>query len=150
VIGSRRQTNRPGPRSPATRSPANRAVTVPEAAHNGAADDESLSAAAESLATRLLVSGTSRRGRRERSQGQRIARLLEDPDGLAFVLALTDEVLRIRDPARAAGHFRALVRDAGSGRFLGPLDRLMLAGGAAAAKYRSKVPQHSQNRSKII
>jgi len=138
VIGSRRQTNRPGPRSPATRSPANRAVAVPEAAHNGAADDESLSAAAESLATRLLVSGTSRRGRRERSQGQRIARLLEDPDGLAFVLALTDEVLRIRDPARAAGHFRALVRDAGSGRFLGPLDRLMLAGGAAAASVAPK------------
>ncbi len=96
-------------------------------------DDRYLLDASEALATALLAAGTSRRGRRERSQGRRITRLLEDPDGLAFVLALTDEVLRIRDPARAAGHFRALVRDAGSGRFLGPLDRWLLAAGAAAA-----------------
>ncbi|MDA8062182.1 MAG: bifunctional proline dehydrogenase/L-glutamate gamma-semialdehyde dehydrogenase [Actinomycetota bacterium] len=96
--------------------------------------DPDLARVAEALATRLLVAGTSRRARRERAQGRRIARLLDDDAGLAFVLALTDEVLRIRDPARAARHLRELVAGAGSGRFLGPVDRWLLAAGATMAE----------------
>jgi len=95
--------------------------------------DADLVARAEALAARLLAeANTSNRGR-ERRQGRRIARLLEDPDGLTFVLALTDEVLRIRDPRRAARHLAELVASLARPRFLGGPDRLALAGGVAAA-----------------
>jgi hypothetical protein len=87
---------------------------------------------AEALATRLLERAVERRGWRERMQGRRIARLLDDPDGLAFVLALTDEVLRIRDRRRAARHLRSLVAPAPA--FLGPLDRRLLGVGAGLAE----------------
>ena len=97
------------------------------------AGEAALVARAEALAERLLVEALSGRGWRERLQGQRIARLLADPDGLAFVIALTDEVLRIRDPERAARHFRGLVATGGRPRFLGPVDRTLLRAGAGAA-----------------
>jgi len=99
---------------------------------SGVKDDE-LIARTERLAERLLTDATRRRRRRERSQGRRIARLLDDEDGLAFVLALTDEVLRIRDPRRAARHFESLVDEGRSPRFLGRLDGALLRFGAAAA-----------------
>ncbi len=63
-----------------------------------------------------------------------MARLLDDRSGLAFIIALTDEVLRIREPARAAGQLRALVDELGSPRFLDPADRLLLGAGTVAAR----------------
>jgi RHH-type proline utilization regulon transcriptional repressor/proline dehydrogenase/delta 1-pyrroline-5-carboxylate dehydrogenase len=95
-------------------------------------DDVTLMARTELLAERLLVDSERRQGRRERSQGRRIARMLEDPDGLTFIVALTDEVLRMRDPRRAARHLRALVASTGPG-FLGPLDGLALRIGSGVA-----------------
>ncbi|HET8976657.1 MAG TPA: proline dehydrogenase family protein [Solirubrobacteraceae bacterium] len=96
-------------------------------------DESELVARAEALAESLLVDALGRRGWRERVQGERVARLLRDSEGLAFVLALTDEVLRIRDADRAAEYFRALVAENPSPRFLGPVDRQLLRIGAAAA-----------------
>jgi RHH-type proline utilization regulon transcriptional repressor/proline dehydrogenase/delta 1-pyrroline-5-carboxylate dehydrogenase len=96
-------------------------------------DDVALMARAELLAERLLRDAERRRNRRERTQGRRIARMLDDPGGLAFILALTDEVLRMRDPRRAARHLRSLVTSAGSG-FLGPVDRRLLEVGSAMAE----------------
>ncbi len=97
-------------------------------------DDPALvAAAAEDLADRLLTDALGRRTWRERAQGRRIARLLNDPAGLAFTVALTDEVLRIRDPARAAEHFRNVAADPAAARFLGPLDRALLAAGRRLA-----------------
>jgi RHH-type proline utilization regulon transcriptional repressor/proline dehydrogenase/delta 1-pyrroline-5-carboxylate dehydrogenase len=105
---------------------------VDPAAAAGDPGDAELTARAEALAERLLADAEAGRGRRERSQGRRIARMLEDPDGLEFILALTDEVLRIRDPRRAARHLRSLVAGIRPG-FLGRVDAMLLAGGVAAA-----------------
>ncbi|MBO0732464.1 MAG: hypothetical protein J2P57_24595, partial [Acidimicrobiaceae bacterium] len=82
-------------------------------------DDTALVAASLRLADRLLTDALAHRDRRERLRGRRIARLLADPAGLAFTLALTDEVLRIRDPCRAAAHFRQVAGDPAAARFLG-------------------------------
>lgn len=87
----------------------------------------------ELLAERLLRDAARRRRRRERAQGRRIARLLDDEDGLAFVLALTDEVLRIRDPRRAARHFETLAGGGRAPHFPGSLDRTLLRLGATVA-----------------
>jgi len=96
-------------------------------------DDQELMRETERLAERLLTDATRRQRRRERTQGRRIARLLNDEQGLAFVLALTDEVLRIRDPQRAARQFESLVGGGRGPRFLGRLDGALLRVGAAAA-----------------
>ena len=60
--------------------------------------------------------------------------MLSSPDGLDLVLALTDEVLRIREPARAAAVLAGLVRDNPRPAALGRFDRLALqAGGRLGA-----------------
>jgi RHH-type proline utilization regulon transcriptional repressor/proline dehydrogenase/delta 1-pyrroline-5-carboxylate dehydrogenase len=97
------------------------------------ADDAGLAAAAERTAEQLLRAAIKGRGVKERQQGKRVARLLADDEGRAFVLALTDEVLRIRDPQRAAEHFERLLTTFDTPQFLGPIDRRLLAVGAKLA-----------------
>ncbi len=98
--------------------------------------DARLAASAELLAAALLRDAEARRGRRERTQAARMARILADPAGRQLILALTDEVLRIRDPARAAAVLRDLVETSGvRGEALGGLDRLALEAGARLAPW---------------
>jgi RHH-type transcriptional regulator, proline utilization regulon repressor / proline dehydrogenase / delta 1-pyrroline-5-carboxylate dehydrogenase len=86
-------------------------------------EDDVLAKKAVDLAAHWLARSV-RRGVTEQRRTRRVARLLDDKEGLSFVLALTDEVLRIRDPKRAAGHFRRLVKSSGIPMFMGPLDRV--------------------------
>ncbi len=97
-------------------------------------DGDELAARAEALATRILSEASAGRGASERRRSRRVARLLDDADGLAFVLALTDEVLRIRDRRRAARHLRELVASLGRPAFLGTVDGVLLRGGSALAE----------------
>jgi RHH-type transcriptional regulator, proline utilization regulon repressor / proline dehydrogenase / delta 1-pyrroline-5-carboxylate dehydrogenase len=103
-------------------------VTVP-----ARADESPHVAAAERLAEELLLDAEPRRTRGERAQQRRMARLLGDADGRALVLALTDEVLRIREPRRAAKVLHELVAEYRGGAGLGGLDRLAIAAGGALA-----------------
>ena len=96
-------------------------------------DDPDLAAAAVRLAADLLSESTRRRPRRERRRMARLARMVGDPGGTAFALAVTDEVLRIRDRGRAARRFRDLVADLGVPAFPGPVDRALLRAGATLA-----------------
>ena len=99
-------------------------------------DDARLAASAEHLAAALLRDAEARRGRGERAQAARMARILADPAGRQLILALTDEVLRIRDPARAAAVLRDLVQTSGvRAGALGGLDRLALQAGARLAPW---------------
>lgn len=83
---------------------------------------------AVALAERLLAESA-----RDRSQ-QRFARLVADEAGKKLAIGFADQVLRIRDPRRAATRFRALLGTHGMPAFLGPLDAAMLAVGARAAR----------------
>jgi RHH-type proline utilization regulon transcriptional repressor/proline dehydrogenase/delta 1-pyrroline-5-carboxylate dehydrogenase len=58
--------------------------------------------------------------------------MLADPRGRRFVLALTDQVVRIRDPRRAARRYRDLVAGGGLA-FAGPVDRALATLGARAS-----------------
>ena len=69
-----------------------------------------------------------RRGPVERARAARIGRMLAQPGGLDLVLALTDEVLRIRQPARAAAVLTGLVDDNPTAAALGRFDDAGLAG----------------------
>lgn len=103
-------------------------------------------AAAQALAESLLGDARARRTRRERRQAARLARLLGDAAGRDLILALTDEVLRIRDPRRAAGVMSRLVKTGGnvaddwrSAPYLGPLDRAALIAGAWLAPFVPRI-----------
>ena len=93
-------------------------------------------AAAASLAARLAAAAPAG-GRAQRRRRARIARLVGDPAAMAVVLAMTDQVLRIRSPQRAATRFASVVGAAmapgGGGAAFAPVDRLALRAGALVA-----------------
>lgn len=77
--------------------------------------------AVHARATRLLDRALAGTTRSERRRSARLGRLLADDDGRDLLLDLTDQVLRIRDPKRAARRLRDLVRG-GVPRSLGLVD----------------------------
>ena len=96
---------------------------------------------AEALAASLLADAAARRGRGERRQSARLARLLADPAGRSTILAMTDEVLRIHDPRRAADVLAGLTRggrhpveDWRAAGYLQPRDRLAFVAGGRMAR----------------
>ena len=94
-------------------------------------DDED-AAAAVALATELLATARGAEPAAARRRARRLGRLVDDPASMAFSMALTDEVARITDPARAVQRLRDLLAEHGAPGFLGPVDRLLLRGAAVA------------------
>ncbi|MGP0005894.1 MAG: proline dehydrogenase family protein [Acidimicrobiales bacterium] len=98
-------------------------------------DEELLVARAETLAAWLLEDAGRRRTGHERRQSARLTRILAEPEGRTLILALTDEVLRIHDPRRAARLLADLVREGSGVSVLGLLDQLSLRIGGALARF---------------
>ena len=88
---------------------------------------------AEALAASLLDRARADMSAKERRQRDRIAALVADETNRAFLLQLTDQVLRIRTPRRAARRLAELVRAYPPPQMAGPLDRLALRAAAALA-----------------
>ena len=101
-------------------------------AGESAVDEQRLVDEAAALARALLVRSDAAMSRRERRRRDRLGRLLDDPSGRELVLALTDEVLRVEQPQRAAQRFAGIVR-AHPTSAVGMVDRLMLRAGALVA-----------------
>ena len=85
-------------------------------------------------AEELLRESHRRTSRRERRQQQRLAGVVHDDQLRALTFALTDEVLRFDDDARAAARFAAIVDEIGVPGSLGLADRSMLRVGARLAE----------------
>jgi RHH-type transcriptional regulator, proline utilization regulon repressor / proline dehydrogenase / delta 1-pyrroline-5-carboxylate dehydrogenase len=100
--------------------------------------DTELADRAVELARRLLAVSLADETRRERRRRARLGRLLGDPAGRELVLALTDEVLRIDDPAVAARRFGALVAQYPT-RAMGPVDGVMLRVGSRVAAWSPRI-----------
>jgi RHH-type proline utilization regulon transcriptional repressor/proline dehydrogenase/delta 1-pyrroline-5-carboxylate dehydrogenase len=90
-------------------------------------------AGAVERAERLLVEARRLEPGPARRRRHRLARLLADPAGRSFTLALTDGVVRIVDRRRAARRFADLVAARGAPGYLGPLDRVAMLAGARLA-----------------
>ena len=84
--------------------------------------DEELIATVEARALALLTAAAADTRPKERAQAKRLARLLDDEAGRDLLLDLTDQVLRIRSPKRAAIRLRDLT-EVGVPASLGPVDR---------------------------
>ncbi len=87
--------------------------------------DAQLTGEAVRLAETLVDRASVVASRSERRRLKRFARLLDDDAGKMFVNALTDEVLRVREPWRAAQRFRDLVNQTDL-RFATVTDRTLL------------------------
>lgn len=88
---------------------------------------------AVALAERLLAESQASTTRAERRRLRRLGRLVDDPLGRELTFRLTDDVLRIRDPRRAAQRFRDIVGSLGVPASLGRVDALLLRVGALVA-----------------
>ena len=84
--------------------------------------DELLVARAEARARELLTQSLADTSRSEAASSKRLARLLADDAGRDLLLDLTDQVLRIRDPKRAARRLSDLTGE-GVPASLGAKDR---------------------------
>ncbi len=89
-------------------------------------DDERRCDEAEELAATLLREARARMRPTERRRRRRIGVLVANDASRAFLLELTDQVLRIRTPRRAAARLAELVRTYPSPAMAGPADRLAL------------------------
>jgi RHH-type proline utilization regulon transcriptional repressor/proline dehydrogenase/delta 1-pyrroline-5-carboxylate dehydrogenase len=85
--------------------------------------DDALVARAEAIAAHVATAARDLETRTDRRRRRQIGALVADPSGSAFLTDLTDQVMRIRDPRRAAQRLRDLVRAAGPPAFAGRLDR---------------------------
>ncbi|RKS68047.1 RHH-type proline utilization regulon transcriptional repressor/proline dehydrogenase/delta 1-pyrroline-5-carboxylate dehydrogenase [Motilibacter peucedani] len=99
-----------------------------------AADGERAVQQAVQLAARLQERAAVREPRAARSRRRRLGRLLADPRGRALLLDLTDRVLRVRRPARAARQLARLDLS-GAVSWSGAVDSVLLHAGAAAAPW---------------
>jgi RHH-type proline utilization regulon transcriptional repressor/proline dehydrogenase/delta 1-pyrroline-5-carboxylate dehydrogenase len=101
--------------------------------------DEQDAVAAVALAVELMDAAHEAERRPARRRARRLARLVDDPASMAFSMALTDQVARIADPARAVERLRSLLAETGSPRFLGPIDRVLLRGAAVVGPVAPRV-----------
>jgi RHH-type proline utilization regulon transcriptional repressor/proline dehydrogenase/delta 1-pyrroline-5-carboxylate dehydrogenase len=99
--------------------------------------DQELVEKAEALAARLVTDAASLETPADRRRRAHVAAVVADPRGREFLIALTDQVLRIRDKTRAALRLQALVGELGLPAFARGLDR---AGLLAASRLAPVVP----------
>jgi RHH-type proline utilization regulon transcriptional repressor/proline dehydrogenase/delta 1-pyrroline-5-carboxylate dehydrogenase len=98
-----------------------------------ASGDDELVERAEAFARSISVLAAQSSTLADRIRQRRIARLLDDPASRAFLLGLTDEVVRIPDRRRAATRLRDIVEAQPLPAVAGPVDRLLLRAGARLA-----------------
>ena len=101
--------------------------------------DDDLVERAEEFARSISVLAARSATLADRIRQRRIARLLDDPASRAFLLALTDEVVRIPDRRRAAKRLCDIVEGQPLPAVAGPVDRLLLRAGARFAPLLPRV-----------
>ncbi len=118
------------------------------------ADLVGLSEEAVQLAAEILNASRQNETSDERSRSGLMARMMGDPNGKKFTIAMADQVLRMKRPQRAARRMDSLIEEFGVPKYFGGLDRLALRLGNGVAglmpglvmpKVKSKVRQDSEH-----
>ena len=105
-------------------------------ARRGQWTDQQLAAKAVELAESILKQSNAGMRGKEKRQAQQMERMMNDPAGKAFTLALADRVFRPSSPARGAELFRYLLDGYGVPRYLSAADRFaMKMGGRFSAQF---------------
>jgi RHH-type proline utilization regulon transcriptional repressor/proline dehydrogenase/delta 1-pyrroline-5-carboxylate dehydrogenase len=87
------------------------------------------------LAEALLRRAQSQQTAREYDQGQKIARMMEDPVGKELTIALVDQAFRSHRPARIADQLRHLLEHYGTPHYMDWWERVALSLGGVMAHY---------------
>jgi len=90
---------------------------------------------ADELAEALLLEARAGQTSEERGRAERLARLMEDPRGKEFTVALTDQCFRSRRPERIADQLHYLLERYGAPRFMEWWERIGLTLGALVGQY---------------
>ncbi|MEX1048834.1 MAG: bifunctional proline dehydrogenase/L-glutamate gamma-semialdehyde dehydrogenase [Akkermansiaceae bacterium] len=96
-------------------------------------NDARLAVEATRLAAFLLEESQRRRKLPERRHAARLARMMNDPKGMALTLAMADQVFRPPTASRSAAQFRHLLEKHGLPDYLPLAERLAMQVGAAAS-----------------
>ncbi len=99
------------------------------------ADNEVLAQEAIALAAALLQRAQAEQTAREYNQGQKIARMMDDPVGKTLTLALVDQAFRSHRPRRIADQLRHLLKRYGTPQYMDGWERLGLSWSGAIARY---------------
>lgn len=97
-------------------------------------DDTVLANSAVKLAGALLRASRDAETWAESRQGKQLARMMGDPSGKAFTIAMADQVFRPPSSERSASQFRHLVDSYGVPEYLGFPERTAMAVGAIASE----------------
>ena len=95
-------------------------------ARNTPADISDLPEKAIRAASDLLRASREHETSREQENSAKMARMMADPAGKKFTIAMADQVLRMQKPRRSAGRLRNLLREYGLPKYLTWLDRTIL------------------------
>ena len=106
-------------------------MTVPSQDESGL---RALPEQAVTLAANLLRDAEPHLTTAERRQAESMARMMNDPEGKRFTLALADQVFRCPDHGRSAETFIQLIARHGIPRYLRWWERLMLKAGVIGAR----------------
>ncbi len=101
--------------------------------------DEALVDEAIALAADLLKAAQSEERSGERRQAKQMARMMNDPAGKAFTLAMADQVFRPPTHARSAAQFRHLVEGYGVPDYLSLPEKIAMRAGATASAFAPEI-----------
>lgn len=106
----------------------------PFPARNTPADISDLPEKAIKMASDLLRASRDHETNKERENSAKMARMMADPPGKKFTIAMADQVLRMHKPRRSANRLRSLLKEYGLPRYLTWFDRTILWFGNVAAR----------------
>jgi len=135
-------TKQLSPDSPATPDTHSEHLTPAEPSPPFSADEfvrEQLPQQAVSLAAELLRAAQSQQTAAERDQAEKLARMMEDPQGKELTIALADQAFRSHRPARVADQLSYLLRRYGVPGYMDWWERTALSLGGVLGAYLPSV-----------
>ncbi len=87
------------------------------------------------LAGELLKEANARRTPADKRQGEKMSRMMEDPQGKAFTVALADRAFRSSNPAVVTEQLRHLLKGYGMPKYLFPSEKFLMGLGAFGSHF---------------
>ncbi len=87
------------------------------------------------LAAKLLKQAAAQQTAEEKRQAAKLARLMHDPVGKQFTMAMSDQAFRSHDTERVANQLAHLLRKFGVPEYLEPIERILLGIGTQASQF---------------
>ena len=98
-------------------------------------DVQRLATDAIEMAAEILAASRDRESWQQKKQSAMMARMMKDAPGKKFTIAMADQVLRIKEPARAADRLEDLIGQYGMPKYFGSSDKVAFKVAATVADW---------------